>query len=147
MNSHFSIDILNHRTDRMCGLLEITPKVTMTRETLSQLVSILQTRLHYLLTHSVQEGESDEKSFCDIVFPAILRVVEEVGNYFGEDATVILDANLNYYGPEAMSYHYQCGLELLIGTHVPHNNVRVWKFLPFSHDGLDQLESAFGQIV
>ena len=150
MNTPFSIDILNRRTDRMFGMLVITPNVAMTRETLSLLMSILQTRLHYILTHSLQEGESDEESFCSVGHQHILIVKEEVSNFFGEEATVALDANLDHYGPECLHGVYQSGLELLLGACVPAPNnilpgqgdVWGWEFYPLVQDGLDRVEVA-----
>jgi hypothetical protein len=118
-NISFTIDILNHRTQRMFSLCRIYPKVELSPDIVSFLLSSFHSQLHLLLTHSSQDDIPPPDSFCTIVYQHILQTVQSVALFFAEDANVIFDANLHYYGPDALQLHYLSKLELLIGTYLP----------------------------
>jgi hypothetical protein len=152
MNQTFSIDLYNHHTQRIFSLFLVRPKVAPSRETLVHMTSLLETRLHALLTHTLQEGQEEIETFCQTMFRYVLRTVEEIASFFGEDADVELDANLEHYGPEAMDFLYQCRLQLLLGACLPQSPVFLpsgeallgqswkWEFRPLFQEQIDHAE-------
>lgn len=125
MDSSFSIVLFNHSTGRYFSLFLVKPKVGLTRETLYQMTFQLHGYLHHLITHSMQEGNKidDDETFCQSMYPLVIHTMNQLASFFGEDATVELDANLEFYGSESMTYLYQCRMELYLGACLPSPNL------------------------
>lgn len=138
---HLSISI--RETGNLCGLFDIRMKAILSDECFQEMLQIVQTHLHFIMTHSQQEGGVEEQAFCEMGFRDLLQCVEEVGEKFGEDANVILDRNMEFYRDSAMENLYGVGLQLMIAA--PHLEDGVerhggWNFIPLQEGTMEQVK-------
>lgn len=111
-NMTIRIDLRNLTSDRIFGLCMIDNKSPITREVLEEFVHLLYTRLHHLLTHLDQEGEMDSDGFSETNYHTICQCIQEIEQFFGEDATVAIDLNLDYYREHAVAHLLGCQLQV-----------------------------------
>lgn len=140
MDTSFSIEFSKRDTGSLFGLFVITMKdVKMTHETLMELVHMLQSDLHFILTHTTQEGELDEEVFCQTSFQKILDAKDRVANLFGEDATVTLDRNVEFYRDACMDMLFHTPLQITMGTPVFSEDEGHWEYTVLSEPTMDRI--------
>jgi len=136
MNTQLTITFRILSSGNLCGIMDVQMKAPLTEETYQEMCHLLETRLHYLLTHTHQEGGmGEEHTFCATSFQHVLRAVEEVGGLFGEDATVILDRNMAFYRADGMENLFGKELELTVGAPQRGGEGRgeQWDFVPLAN--------------
>lgn len=141
MDTSFSIDLSKPDTGSLFGILTVTMKeVKMTHETLMELIHILQSDLHFILTHMNQEGELDEEMFCQTSFQNILHMKDHVANFFGEDANVTLDRNVEFYRDACMDMLFHTSLQITMGAPIFSEDEGHWEYTIVSEPTIDRLE-------
>lgn len=111
----------------------------MTHETLMELIHMLQSDLHFIMTHVNQEGELEEDVFCQTSFQTILDVKDHVANFFGEDATVTLDRNVEFYRDACMDILFHSSLQLTMGVPIPSEEEAHWEYTVLSEPTMDRI--------
>jgi hypothetical protein len=144
MNS-FAISLCHRTTGLLSGLFDIQMNVPLSEETFWEMIHMVETRLHFILTYRAQEGVVEESVFCSTGFRDVLQCKEEVAAMFGEDAVVTLDRNISFYGEASMENLYGWwDIQLVIGAprEGEENN---WAFIGLQEQHMDAIWSALRQ--
>jgi len=141
MDTSFSIEFSRTSTDDLFGVFVITMKeVKMTTEVLMELIAMLQTRFHFILSHSQQEGELEEEMFCETAYQQIIHTKDQIANFFGEDATVTLDRNVEFYRDACMDMIYRASLQLTFGAPIMNGEEdRHWEYSSVSESTMERV--------
>jgi hypothetical protein len=137
MTTPFTISFSSRHTGYLCGIFDVSMNVPLSQETFWEMLHLVETRLHFVLTHRRQEGQVGEQTFCDTGFRDVTQCVEEVASLFGEDATVKLDRNMAFYREAGMENMYEWDTELVVGVPrqmeggIPHG---AWGFVALQED-------------
>jgi len=98
--SSFYINILDQASDLVLGLFSIKMKVAMNQDSFNEFMNIANGSLSELLnrihSNQVMEGSSTTADQVYVLDDAYHRI----RNFFGEDADVSLDQNLEWHGME-----------------------------------------------
>lgn len=114
--STFTITFCIQESGALCGAVDVRMKVPLTEEMYQTVRRMVETRFHFILTHAQQEGVLEESTFCSTSFRDLLLAVEEIGELFGEDATVELDRNMAYYREAGMDSLFRKVVVLNVGA-------------------------------
>ena len=135
----FTITFCIRETGNLCGAVDVRMKAPLTEEIYHAVSRLAETRFHFILTHTQQEGILEESTFCSTSFQDLLLAVEEIGELFGEDATVELDRNMDYYREAGMDSLFRKEVVLNVGA--PDRRERAdgsWDFVPME-EGWERL--------
>lgn len=140
MDNSFCIEFAQHTSGALFGLFAITMRDTkMSYQTFNELIEITQSGLDYILSHLNQEGELDEDMFCQIAYNCILETKDRIASFFGEDAVVTLDRNIEFYRDTCMDLLFRSSLQLTIGAPVFSDINRYWKHEPIKESTMEYL--------
>lgn len=139
MKTSFSIDLSHTSTGGLFGIFIIKMKETkMTQEILMELIDMIQSEFHFILSHPHQEGELEEDMFCQTAYQNILCAKDRIANFFGEDADVMLDRNVAFYRDTCMDMIFRSSLQLTLGA--PDLDLERWDYTIIS-------ENTMGRVV
>ena len=141
MNTSFSIELSHIYTGGLFGLFVVKMKETkMTRETLNEMINMLQHDFHFILSHLYQEGELEEEVFCQTAYQHIIRAKDRIANFFGEDAEIILDRNVEFYRDVCMDMIFRVSLELTLGAPSPlDENLEHWDHTAINENTMERV--------
>lgn len=139
--SVFNLSFSHRTTGLLCGIFDIQMKVPLSEEAFWDMLHKVETRLHFVLTCQSQEGRVEQGVFCSTGFRDVLQCMEEVAAMFGEDATVTLDRNMEFYREEGMENLYGWDIQLVIGA-PPHGGEGNWLFIELQEQAMDRVWSA-----
>jgi len=106
----FSIAFTDSISEMCCGFYDVVIKTPISPESLDEMYSILRQEL-------LLPFKNDPQQF------AVIPTYERIKLFFGEDADVSLNPNLDYYGPEQIAQdmaEYQA--ELIFSAKDPYEN-------------------------
>ena len=141
----FTIDLCIQNSGKYFGLCMVDIKSPMTYDTLSNLSHLVHNRLQSLIHHRQEGQEGQEEGECNMfrfreeTYSMIRGCVDDVAQFFGEDAVVYMDLNLDYHRSRAMTSLYQKDLTLMLGRMQEEG----WMVRPFVEDRLDDVMGLF----
>jgi hypothetical protein len=92
-HSRFYINLSDRATNMALGLFEVKMKVEMTNETFNGFIQVINNSMAEVLNRILSEVYTiDEKTM------ALGDAFQDIRNFFGEDADVTLDLNLEFRG-------------------------------------------------
>ena len=74
------------------------------------------------LIDSFRDGITEARSrcsgyeFCTMTYPMVRKCVNDIAEFFGEDATVSVDLNLDYHRERSMLHLYGADLNIAFGV-------------------------------
>jgi hypothetical protein len=92
-HSRFYINLVDRVTNMVLGLFEVKMKVEMNHNTFNDFIEVVQNSMAELLNRIRSEVYTEDEKLM-----ALEEAYHHTRNFFGEDADVFLDANLEYYG-------------------------------------------------
>jgi len=99
--SRFYINILDQVTDRILGLFSVQMKVVMNQESFNDFINIATDSLSEALNRIVgYQGEEEGGYTRAEQIYALNEAYDRIRNFFGEDADITLDSNVEWYGME-----------------------------------------------
>lgn len=99
--SRFYINILDQATDRILGLFSVQMKVVMNQESFNDFINIATDSLSEALNRIVgYQGEEEGGYTRAEQIYALNEAYDRIRNFFGEDADITLDSNVEWYGME-----------------------------------------------
>lgn len=136
------IDLLNGYTGLYMGLCLVTVKSSLSLETLEGMIGIINDNLHYLITHTNQDGRINKRDFSRTVYSHMVDGVRCLAELFGEAGEVLLDENLEYYGTRAVRDLF--GIEE-ITLHIGIQGENRWAIFPLDQTHQEEISTVLQQ--
>jgi hypothetical protein len=92
-HSRFYVNLSDRVTNMSLGLFEVKMKVEMTNETFNGFIEVINNSMAEVLNRIRSEVYTDEEKHM-----ALEEAFHQIRNFFGEEADVFLDLNMQFYG-------------------------------------------------
>lgn len=92
-HSRFYINLSDRATNMSLGLFEVKMKVEMNHNTFNDFIQVINNTMSEILNRIRSEVYTDDEKLM-----ALEEAFHQIGNFFGEDADVVLDLNLHFRG-------------------------------------------------
>mgnify|MGYP006282335789 CR=1 FL=1 len=139
--SRFTILVTDNATNRTLGLFTVHMKVTMNQESFNDFVNIANDSLSELLNRTHRhEGVEGSYTEAEQVY-ALDEVYQRIRNFFGEDADLVLDRNLEWYGMENTIEHIRNFIEPIVELQI--FAIPTWVFVELAEGRQNEIQNAF----
>jgi hypothetical protein len=139
--SHFYINITDSVLDRALGLFHFQMKVAMNRESFNDFVNIVNDSMSEVMNR-IQSNQVVEGSYttAEQIY-ALDDAYQRIRNFFGEDADVILDPNVECYGMENAIEHIHNFIQPIVEFQI--RAFPQFEFVQLAEGQHDEIRSAF----
>jgi hypothetical protein len=139
--SRFIIIISDPVLDRSLGLFNVQMKVVMNHESFNDFVNIANDSLSELMNriHSNQAVEGSYTTAEQVY--ALDEAYQRIRNFFGEDADVTQDANMEWYGMETTIEHISNFIQPIIEFQI--HSFPTFEFVQLAEGRLNEIQNAF----
>lgn len=137
--SSFYINILDQASDLVLGLFSIKMKVAMNQDSFNEFMNIANGSLSELLNR-IHSNQVMEGSSADQVY-VLDDAYHRIRNFFGEDADVSLDLNLEWHGMEYVLEKINNFIQPIAEFQI--SAFPTFEFVQLSEGRLDEIRTTF----
>jgi hypothetical protein len=139
--SRFYINVTDSVLDRSLGLFVVQMKVVMNQDSLNEFVNIASDSLSELLNriHSNQAVEGSYTTAEQIY--ALDEAYQRIRNFFGEDADITQDQNMEWYGMDNTVEHISNFIQPIVEFQI--HSFPTFEFVQLAEGSFNEIQNVF----